>query len=113
MINRRWARFCSASRQFERSLGGLVIGICIGLLLGICFMFENQVDIEQRLIEQPSHEIKNASVWIRCVVIIQVADPRPHKYIRSILDTYAKRCNKTVIFTNEEKLLPKFHGKGL
>lgn len=117
MINRRWANF-NVSRQFERSLGGLGIGICIGIFLGVCLSFESRSDVEQKFIaeqfNQPLASNKTTTTkdaWIRCVILVQPGDPRPHKYIQSILDTYAKRCNKTIFFTKEEKLLPKFHGK--
>lgn len=113
MNNRRWTHLISAPRQFK----GIGFGVCIGIFLGVCLQFESHSDVEQKLIAQQFNQAPNSNktlatkdIWIRCVILIQPDDPRPHKYLRSILDTYAKRCNKTIFFTKEEKLLPKFHG---
>lgn len=111
MLNRRWANF-NIPRQLERSIAGIAIGICVGIFLGICFSFESRTDVEQKFVAQQFTAINRTTqdIWVRCVILIQPDDPRPHKYLRSILDTYSKRCNKTVVFTKEDKLLPKFHG---
>lgn len=113
MLSRRWIH-CSFPVRNERSLAGVGLGVCIGLLLGICFSFESRTDVEQKFVQQyfpaENRNVTERDIWIRCVVLVQPGDPRPHKYVRSILDTYAKRCNRTIFFTKEEKLLPKFHG---
>ncbi|KAI6235261.1 hypothetical protein M3Y95_00032700 [Aphelenchoides besseyi] len=109
---------CFAPRHKENSFVSIGIGICVGLLLGVCLKFETQTEIDQRFIASlPEDQLLLNStdlphnLWIRCVVLIQPDDPRPYKYVQSILDTYARRCNKTVFFTSEEKLLTRFHDK--
>ncbi|KAI6188282.1 hypothetical protein M3Y98_00338200 [Aphelenchoides besseyi] len=107
---------CFAPRHKENPFVSIGIGICVGLLLGVCLKFETQTEIDQRFIASlPEDQLLLNStdlphnLWIRCVVLIQPDNPRPYKYVQSILDTYARRCNKTVFYTSEEKLLTRFH----
>lgn len=93
MLNRLWAH-CNVPTQ---RLAGVGFGICVGIFLGICFSFESRTDVEQRFIAQqqfgtPTAEKNQTAkeIWIRCVILIQPSDPRPHKYVRSILGKFSR-----------------------
>ncbi|KAI6240179.1 hypothetical protein M3Y99_00505500 [Aphelenchoides fujianensis] len=89
---------CAAQRQPNHSFAALGVGICLGIFLG------SQSEVDQRFIASLpqssstfNETAKKREVWIRTC--------------NRFWNTYSKRCNKTVFFTSEEKLLARFHAK--
>lgn len=88
----------------------LALGVSLGYLIGILFIFDGDNDISKHihLMEHEKSTPKPESFNLRCVIILHKATHKPENIISAITDGYAKLCQETIFFTNNQKLFDKF-----
>uniref|UniRef100_A0A7E4V1Y5 Hexosyltransferase n=1 Tax=Panagrellus redivivus TaxID=6233 RepID=A0A7E4V1Y5_PANRE len=92
----------------------LIFGLLIGIFLGRILYFEHETEldtaIQAEIKTKYSHKDPDhtADVYLRCIVMVQAATDKPHKFVASVRDTYSKRCNETLYFTSIKKLEQRF-----
>ncbi|KAL3125698.1 hypothetical protein niasHT_009785 [Heterodera trifolii] len=117
-------------RKF-RSPHSLLVGIAVGVFLGLYInLLDNKSKIYIAFTEEdtqkvtiysnlPSHLMrmgnKNAqtlhslNIWLRCIVLLASDEQNwPEKNLMAIRDTWAKKCNETLFFTDSPKLQQRF-----
>lgn len=94
----------------------LLLGFGLGVLLGLWLRLGRQLDPSgQRFVARqqllgPQQVEQLPAVFVRCVVLVQRTNPKPHKFVRAVVDTYGRRCNRTLIFSGDEQLQRQFGG---
>ncbi|CAD5222281.1 unnamed protein product [Bursaphelenchus xylophilus] len=89
----------------QRSVFALILGVCLGLFLGTFLSVDEQRDVDQYIALNSLKTTDNLrNIYVKCVVIVQPSNPKPHKFVGSIIETYGARCNRTIIFSNSNKL---------
>ncbi|KAE9555506.1 hypothetical protein FO519_001274 [Halicephalobus sp. NKZ332] len=90
----------------------LLFGLIVGFFLSNIAFFESETVAESLIYEgigrRHGYAESRTNVTIRCLILIQSATPHSDKFISSIRDTYAKRCDETLYFTSNKDLEKQF-----
>lgn len=103
-----------------RALLTTLFGILIGLLIGYCFEFNyfydyddfNHISFHHNKFQKKfaDNETFILNIYLQCIVLIQPDTNNQNHFVTAILDTYSRRCNETIFFTNSEELVKEFGG---
>ncbi|CAD5216723.1 unnamed protein product [Bursaphelenchus okinawaensis] len=89
----------------QRNVFALVLGICIGIFFGTFLNVDDRNDVDEYILKHDVEHKQNLSnIYVKCVVIVQPSNPKPHKWVSGIVDTYGSKCNRTLFFSHNDKL---------